>query len=590
MLRPVSLFLAALAGGACIDAPASSAAPAPAACAAPTTTDGGDDGAVVDDRLPPGRLLRRAALVLRGTPPTLAELDALQAAGDDSAQRAFVRAFVDDALADPAFYEVMLGRGLEWLNIPLIAPTADAPEYGAQQQQALTRCDDTTARPGAWYKFREANPCDVADAPTASIEPWWDPGATAVLVGSAANDAATATANVNGSPATIDCAGTPAGGCGCGPHAIRCHPDFEFYTGNEDFLAFNGEGQRRQLAEEPARLFAHLAWFDLPMTELIAGHISVGTTNVQAAYVSQGIVGGRLDVYDDDSWWKTESFANDDHDPLHEDGDAQSWRAYDVSTRNPFFLAARDTKFDPRTDTRVLEGIPAAGILTSLGFLDGYPRERLRAARALETLACEQLDPPQGITFNEFKRDPAAEGSCQHCHRRIDPSAIHFKRWAKIGNAFEGFGAAYLMPGVGTKWHFEPRWRTGEYPFGSEPFSQWNRWYTPGTKLTPVTDEEAAVNDEVVFIDYLPPDQTLLGQTSDGTIGPLGFAKMIIAAGAFDRCVVRQLHKAVLGRDIDATKEAGYLDVLVKDFVAHGRTVRPLIHTLVDSDAFSRGL
>ena len=120
-------------------------------------------------RLPPGRLLRRAALVLRGTPPTLAELDALQAAGDDSAQRAFVRAFVDDALADPAFYEVMLGRGLEWLNIPLIAPTADAPEYGAQQQQALTRCDDTTARPGACSPCPQGNSLPVSSTTAAMM-------------------------------------------------------------------------------------------------------------------------------------------------------------------------------------------------------------------------------------------------------------------------------------------------------------------------------------------------------------------------------------------------------------------------------------
>ncbi|MFY2560758.1 hypothetical protein ACN469_24350 [Corallococcus terminator] len=44
-----------------------------------------------------------------------------------------------------------------------------------------------------------------------------------------------------------------------------------------------------------------------------------------------------------------------------------------------------------------------------------------------------------------------------------------------------------------------------------------------------------------------------MGQTSDGTVGPLGFAKMILASGSFDRCVVRHLHAQVVGRDIDPT-------------------------------------
>jgi hypothetical protein len=564
--------------------------PRETACPAPVDAPEDDDAVPVDDTLPPERLLRRASLVLRGVPPTIAELDALQAAGDEDARYAHVDAFVDAQLNDPVFYKQMFELGFSWMHIPLIPRTADAPEYGAQQQVSLRLCDDTTTHPGAWHKVRESGACDKPE--TVDIEPWWAPGTTITLVGAAANTTNTGVTSREGNPVTIECNGSPEGSCGCGAHAIRCHPDFLEYAGFEDFLGFNALGQRRQLAEEPARLFAHLAFFDRSLDELILGHQSVGTTNVQAAYVQQGIVGGRLDLFDEQRWWKTEQFIGDEHDPLHTAGDAESWREYDVSTRNPFFLAERDTTFDPRVDEGPLPGIPAAGVLTSLGFLNAYPRERLRAARALEIFACEQLDPPQGLTFNEYRSDPAVEGSCQHCHRRIDPAAIHFKRYGKSGSAFEGFGASYLMPGVGTAsaWHPPARFRTGEYPYGGEPYSHWNRWYTPGTKMTPVTEAEAEANPEAIFIDFLPPDQTLLGQVSDGTVGPSGFAKMVVASGAFDRCVVRQLHKQVVGRDIDPTTEVGYLDALTATFVDNGRRARPFIKHLTTSATFRSGL
>ena len=112
----------------------------------------------------------------------------------------------------------------------------------------------------------------------------------------------------------------------------------------------------------------------------------------------------------------------------------------------------------------------------------------------------------------------------------------------------------------------------------------------PDTLLTPVTQAQAEANPEAVFIDFLPPEQNLLGQVSDGTVGPLGFAKLIVASGSFDRCVVRHLHAQVMGRDIDPAKEAGYLEDQVERFVSAGRKVRPYVKTLTQSDLFQRGL
>ncbi len=542
----------------------------------------------VDDRLPPLRLLRRASFALRQAPPTDDEYAALQTAGDDAAQRAFVAKFIDDTLASPVFYRTTFELARDWFNIPLVAPTADTPEYGAKQQRVLERCPATTARPGAYVYYRGAlNGCD--GGPSLDIEPWWAPGTTITLAGDAANTSNTGVASKEGNPVPITCDGRPNGTCGCGPHAVECWYDPGQYPGWAPFVSWNPNGQRRLLSEEPARLFAHLAWHDRPMTDLILGSTSVGPVELQAAVVAEGLAGGAVQLLNDDSWWQPSQFAGKPIDPEHTDTDATAWREYSVPARNPFMLAERDYHFDPRTESGPVKGVPAAGALTSIGFLAAYPRERVRAARALETFACEVLSPPSGQEFNLYINDPGTQGPCQHCHRRIDPAAIHFKRYAKAGTAFEGYGAQYYMPGVGMNWHW-PNFRSGQYPYGGDPFGHWNRWYQPNTTLTPVTAERVMAEPESVFIDFLPSDQSLLGQTSDGTIGPLGFAKMIVASGSFDRCVVRHLHQLVVGRDIDPTAEIGYLDLLTKRFVDNGRKVRPFVKSLTTSELFERGL
>lgn len=345
------------------------------------------------------------------------------------------------------------------------------------------------------------------------------------------------------------------------------------------------------VSEEAARLFAHIVWHDRPATDLILGKYLVAPTKLQAAYVMQGIRGGRLELRDDKSWWEPSLFGGAPVDPEHSSDDPLAWREFAQHERNPFLLAERDYTYDPRETTEPMAGVPAAGMLTSYSVQATWPRERLRAARLLESLACVSFSPPPASQkFNEYVDDPGTQGSCQHCHLRLDPAAIHFKRFGKHGHGFEGWGASYSMPGVGEKWHWPVAWRAGEYPYTSAPFSNWNRWYTPGTAMTPVTPLQATENPEAVFIDFLPPDQSLLGQRSDGTVGPLGFGKLIVAAGAFDRCLIRRVHEHTLGRDVDPSKEAGYLDQLVEEFVADDRNVRRLVRRMMRSDLYRRGL
>mgnify|MGYP001246865565 CR=1 FL=1 len=569
----------------CSDTPASECTPpAPTIDTVGATLPG-------SDVLAPTRLLRRAALVLRGAAPTDVELSELLASGDSTAQNSYVDGFIDRTLQDPKFYRTMFELARDWLNVPLIPPTETSAEYGQAQQRMLKVCAGGTVKAGSLYFFRdlivangEEDPCDGLTnlgAPVAevTVEPWWAPGKQAKLVGDAAKTSA-------------QCGSIPMGVCGCGPNASRCRAPETNYPGIEQFLQFNPNSQRRQLSEEPARLFAHIAWYDRPATDLIAGTYSVGSTNVQAAYVMQGIEGGATTLVSDDSWWRPSKFAGAPADPEHPAGDPNAWREFSVPDRNPFLIASRNYHYDPRTDAPPMQGLPASGMLTSPGFLSGLPRERIRAARALENLACEVFSPPaSNVTFNPYVRDPYNEGPCQHCHKRLDPAAIHFKRWGKQGAAQEGWGAKYLMPDIGAAgaWRWPKVWRTGAFPYHSEPFSQWNRWYLADTGLTPISQAMIDAKPETVFIDFLVPEQSLLGQKSDGTVGPLGFAKLIIAAGSFDRCVVRRIHTAILGRDIDPAQESGYLDALTQNFVSGGRKVRPFVKALTKTELFRRG-
>lgn len=558
---------------------------ASAACEAPTPS-----GPQPNDVMTPLRVLRRASIALLGVPPTDDQMSKLLAAGGNDAQLSEVDTFVDSALDDPRFYQTMFETARTWLAIPAIPNIADQPEYSPKQQRCLVPCPSGTPQSGKLYYWRDDIPSSCgATTPERTVEPWWAPGSSVTLVGNAASTASTGTSSVEGTPVTVSCDGRPVGTCGCGQNAQGCWLEPAHYPGWSPFVLGNPAGQRRLASEEPARLFAHIAWHDRPVTDLILSDYSVGPTELQAAYVMEAIAGGDVSLATNDAWWRPSKYNGAAVDPQHAASDPAAWREFTISQRNSFLLADRNYTFDPRKDKGPSKGFPSAGMLTSPGFLDAFPRERVRAAAALTTLACEQFLPPDSsVKFNPYVDDPGTQGPCQNCHKRIDPAAMHFKRWGHAGEAFEGWGGTYYMPGVGDVWHWGTDWRTNQY-VASDPFAEWLNWYRPGSLLTPTTPAEAVANPYALFLDFLPPEETLLNQTSDGTVGPLGFAKMIVAAGAFDACVVRQIHGRVMGRDVDPGAESGYLGALTQQFVAGGRKVRPFIKALTQSSTFRRG-
>jgi len=267
---------------------------------------------------------------------------------------------------------------------------------------------------------------------------------------------------------------------------------------------------------------------------------------------------------DNSPWWQSIS-------------NPTEWRELPFSAMHPNLLSDRNYRFDPRSSA-VPSGLPSAGVLTTLGQLGTFGRERVSAARWLQIFACYNFTaPPAGEQFPPLDRDPASGGQCSHCHGVIDPAAVFFKRFG-----YEPLYGELYIGGIGP-------WRWPEV-VNDDPFARWNNTFLHDTVLTPVSDADITRNPDARFLDFLSPASLLLGRSGDGTIGPLGFGKLLVDSAEFDRCAVQQLYERFMGRRIDLATERDLLSSLVAKFVEGQRKVKPFIRYLFSQDEFKRGL
>jgi Protein of unknown function (DUF1585) len=564
---------------------------------AATSEDGGTTQPIkprgpATDPLSPTRLLRRLHLALTDLPPTAADYDEMQAAPTEAAKEAVFQAHVEKLLASPAFYRTMVDFGHNWFRNADISPEGGNNEkftFDGDGRVILDGCEPTSKHPGAYRANiwggadKELGElCNDAGALVNMIEPWWAPGTKIAVLGRAGTGVTTDPEH--GFP---DCAkftesqyGWSLLGdskCSCGPNLIYCRP-----TGHS---TDDPTHVQRQGWDEAARLLGHVVWHDKPLSDLVLANYSVGPVDLQGWYVGMARQAlGKYTYLDaDDSWWRPAKLSGL-RDPDHDEKDPLAWREFVVETRNPMMLSLagkqasgdinRTYHYDPRTESTGQKGIPAAGVLTSVGANASFTRERVRAARWLENFACQEfVPPPAGATFNAFDRDPGREGSCQYCHTAIDPAAIHFKR----------FGFDYQRPtllGITHPFDYHP-----DKPMGRLDFDLQH-----DTLMTPATEAQIAKSKDAALIDFLPPDSSLFGQVSDGTNGPLGFGKMLVKSGVFDKCAARKLFAHVVGRELNPEKENAYIDSLSKNLTQNKRSTKSFIRYLVNTREFRRGL
>jgi hypothetical protein len=565
------------------------------------TSDSGDANEPVVHPMSFTRLLRRVTLSLTGRTPTTAAYDAIVAAADDTAREALIQQAIDEALSSPAFYRSLVAFGHDWLGVGLYANGLNDAAYHGSQAANLVQCAADTVNAGKWAMCGEAegpNDCSDAGAQSNAVEPWWAMGSSIEVVGRAG----TGTRGYVASDGTeIDCglveheyfdngiASDPDGKCSCGPNLVYCHPGSGFANAKprDPSLA------AMQVWDEPARFLAHLVWHDRSLSDLVLANYTVAPLRLRHLYVRHGRQNPEHKALDDRTDWYAGPFGGPT-DPEHEASDPLAWNEVVVERLHPDLLSLtpdqtpsgsleRSYKYDPRTTTEEIEGMPAAGVLSMPGSMASFARERVRAARFIEALTCRKfLPPPADFVFEDFNRDPATTGTCQHCHRTMDPAATFFKRWSFRPSGTGGTFA--ILGGVG-RWRF-----TQDSNVGYDPFERWVTQFLPETVMTPATEQQYADNPEVLLMDFLPEGTLLFGQQGDGTVGPLGFGKILVDSGELDRCAVQRIYERFVGRALDATTEAGYIDALSNHFVEGDRQVRPFLLRILATDDFRRGL
>lgn len=519
--------------------------------------------------LSPTRRLRRIYLSLIMTEPSVERYEALIASPDPDA---FIEAEVDRLLESPELYEQLLDWGHEYIPIP------EYPSGGVWKGSKSVHaelCAEDTFHAGAYGIFGhlgdDPSICNDPAAPSVELSPWWDPMFNVRLIGSAANldssfndkDCGVATIGLNWvKPSTT--------GCGCGPNMTYCRryfPGERFEGGYAGLTRLDSNNyfpnsQRRSLHDEPSRLLAHIVTEDRPFSDLILAQYSVVDRGLAHHYIRHGRQSGLHPERDQDTWFM--DFAS------HSD-----WRQVPTQALHPHLLAQDRYTFDPTQDSGEPLGIPAAGVLTMIGPNASWPRPRVRAARWLEALACDEFSPPETpIPFPPYQRDPATEGVCLHCHTRLDPAAIHFKRIYDLGGSIAGLG----------------NWQIQKLVSYNEHRMRFENTMLADTVLTPLSQAQIDANPNARFIDFLPPGQQLLGVEGDGTIGPRGFAKILLASGAFDQCAVRRAYKRFGGRTLNVGEDAALLKQQVEAFVDSNRSMKQLIRKIVLDERSRKGL
>lgn len=518
-----------------------------------------DVSAAYAQELSPTRRLRRVTLALTQQEPDVERYEALLEAPDPDA---FIEAEIDALMQTSEFHAHLIDWGRDYIPFPRI----DAGRVWDNGKAIdANRCGEDSLYPGAVVISSGPNSndgaiCNDPEAPTSVGTPWWAPDTMVMAVGNAANfDTFYEGTDCGVVRLSSYWVAPPIPGCGCGPNFTFCSRgnlglpyEGSYPKGYGDGELYHPESMNRALMDEPANLLAYIVTEGRPFSDLVLGNYTVANRGLYHMYLRAGRMSG---VHTDDDAERWFEMFTDNREQIE----------VSFSNMNPHWLDDPDYTYDPR-DGGELEGLPASGVLTMIGPNTSWPRPRVRAARWLESLACDEFSPPEiPIEFPAYQRDPATEGVCLHCHTRLDPAAISFKRIYGFGGSIAGLG----------------EWKVENLVSYNANRKRFEGTYLPNTVMTPITEEEAESDLNVRLIDYMPPEQKLLGQVSDGTIGPRGFAKILVQSGAFDRCAVRRAYERFGGRTLDVGQDAIELEEATKRFVESGRDMGALIRALV---------
>lgn len=540
----------------------------------------------------PLRQLRRITLSVAERTPTMEEVEQVLAAEGEEARRGVVRDITDALIGDDEFLGTVERWAIDYFRISQYKPRRNTGNNTFQPSPSgsLQQCDSAAVNVGVWVALQstpagEIDECEDPSLPIVDIAPWWAPATTLRVGGKAASS------RERSRDGSVDCAQSTAvaGGalilmnehpdCGCGPNLLYCsrrpHLSQNLRGGRPigyELPPLDPSGVRRSALLEPGKLLREVVASDAPLTDVLTGNYTVVNQGLVHQYYRLGRLSGVHPEMDENVPW------GDFADPEH-------WQRMTFASMNPHLLDSRDYHFDPRTDEGEPEGIPSAGILTTTAANHIFPRERVRAARWLETFACTDfVAAPPGTEFPPLTSDPYSGGSCVTCHnnQRLDAASIFFKR------LHGGDGVRVAGVGFQSLRYLERQ----NFRFDRRILFQARSAMIPNTYMTPVSEEVVANNEDARLMDFLPAGESLFGQVSDGAgpIGPLGFAQLLIASGRFDRCAAERINERFGPVSLSAGADESRLRTLAARFVADGRNLRSFVrYLLLESDSASDG-
>lgn len=217
----------------------------------------------------------------------------------------------------------------------------------------------------------------------------------------------------------------------------------------------------------------------------------------------------------------------------------------------------------------------SSGVLTTAAWLYRFPTQRARVNHFYEAFLCKHFSPPAGADAPEpedacnRENNLATRCGCSYCHATIEPTGAH---WGRFGER----NATYLDPALFPK--YDARCRdcalSGDTNCNGEC----------GNYVMQAFDGDGANSLGLL--------RTYLYRTADEEPnivgGPRLLVQRMLQTGDLERCAVKNVWNAMLGRPMTTAEEALYLKQLTDRFAADQHNLKQLIFNVVKTEAYRR--
>ncbi|MEE2755610.1 MAG: hypothetical protein VYA30_03060 [Myxococcota bacterium] len=479
----------------------------------------------------PLRYLRALSLDLRGTVPTLDELQLVQEQGE------VPESLIDDWLQSDAFatQAVRFHRKLLWNNVSNINLFSAGFRLGRQNGILWIRNRAMRYR-GQSVPCRDEPAQFSADGSIITDEngiegyveiiPYWSADREPVRI--CAFDAQDRLVSEGGAECRLQ-SGTSDTACGCGPSLRWCT------TGQEQ------RSITESMGEALDRFMFSIFRGNRPYTDLFTSRM--------------GFINGPLTYF-----WLNQTGANAglvfEPAPLNKD------------TLMPMPYTARDA-------WREVE-LPEshAGVLTRTAFLLRFQTNRSRANRFYDAFLCQPFNPPDGglpVADEESARNPDLQlrAGCKYCHALLEPAAAHWGRWTEQG-------VGYLTPEdfPATRGDCEACALRGQ------SCNRECRNFYAIQSFAPAEDDFLGMLNAYKF--------RRADHVRNVEVGPKLLALSTVTDNRMPGCVARRAAEWLLGQGIAGDEDVQWVDELARQFVFSDLSYQALVKQIVMSPRYRR--